>query len=86
MATIVGDTAVGVLLGYGTYRFIRHLFAGDYATLRYHTSDMPPALLAEKFDFEDVAQNRTLPREELEKYRAEVSQHKGPVEDIIFKY
>jgi len=80
-----GDMAVVALLLVVGYRFYSNYSTGAYQGLRYYTNGMPPALIANDFNFEDLSRNRTVTRAQLDRYREKVAAQKEPLEDFIFK-
>ena len=83
---VFGDLAIVGLLFFGTVRVCHHYTSGNYASLKYHTTGMPPALIAQDFSFDEPSSNRMISREDAKKYRAEFNSSKGPVENFIFNY
>eukprot|EP00759_Apiculatamorpha_spiralis_P013010 PhF_6_TR19821/c0_g1_i1/m.28903 len=82
---IIGDTIIVSLLALATYKFYSNYTHGAYRTGLYHTTGLPPALIAQEFSFSDPSKNRTVTRKQLDAYRTEVAGGKK-VEDVIFKY
>ena len=81
-----GDNAVVGFLLLGMLKVYDLYISGHYASLKYHTSGLPPALIAQDFSFDDLSSNRRVSPEYLLKYRKEANAKKGPVENFIFNY
>jgi hypothetical protein len=84
-----GDCAVVFTLAFIAARIYQRCSDGTYKTRLRYTTGMPPALIAQEFDFKNVAANRTVSRAKLDEYRADFAAARSagaPPESVIFKY
>ena len=82
-----GDAAVAFLLTVVAYRAYGAWSESRFKTLRYHTTGMPPALIANDFSFEKPETNRKVAsRGELDKFRDQLGERKVPLEEYDFSY
>lgn len=84
----VGDCAVVATLCWISWRLYTNIVSGAYKTRLRHTTNMPPALVAQEIDFQDLSKNRFVPRAKLDEYRNEFAgkRHDQKIEGFIFKY
>jgi hypothetical protein len=85
----VGDVAVCLTLGYIFVSVYQNWVNGNFKTRLRHTTNLPPAIIAQEFDFQNPDANRKVTRARLDEYRQEFasSRTEGKViEDWIFKY
>ena len=85
----VGDLAVCFVIGFIFWRNYTNWSNGVAKTRLRHTTGMPPAIVAQEFDFQNPDNNRRVSRARLDEYRNEFAAGRTGfkvVEDIIFKY
>lgn len=86
---IVGDLVVVGVLAFALYRFYVGRVSQAHQSRLCHLTGMPPAIIAQDFDFTDVEKNRKIDRKQLDAYRNEFAAARvarQSVESFIFKY
>lgn len=86
---VIGDFLLCGVVAYSMVRAYMLTTTNAYQTHLCYLNNHPPAIVANEFDFQNPAKNRTVTREQLQKYREDAVECKKmmkPVESIIFKY
>ena len=85
----VGDVSVCFVIVFVFWRNYTNWMNGNAKTRLRHTTGMPPAIIAQEFDFQNPESNRRVSRARLDEYRNEFAAGRTGlqcVEDMIFKY
>lgn len=86
---VLGDLAVVSVVVWAAYRLATLHCTGAQQTGLRHLNNHPPAIIAQDFDFQDGANNRTVSRKELDAYRAEYAEKHAAgasITSFIFNY
>eukprot|EP00331_Platyophrya_macrostoma_P023237 CAMPEP_0176450264 /NCGR_PEP_ID=MMETSP0127-20121128/27035_1 /TAXON_ID=938130 /ORGANISM="Platyophrya macrostoma, Strain WH" /LENGTH=125 /DNA_ID=CAMNT_0017837891 /DNA_START=70 /DNA_END=447 /DNA_ORIENTATION=+ len=84
-----GDVLVIAVVGFSLYRFLDGRRSQRHQTRLCHLTGMPPAIIAQEFNFDDIDKNRKVERKDLDAYRKEFAgarAERASVESFIFKY
>lgn len=84
-----GDLLVIFVLGFSFLRFLDGRRSQRHQTRLCHLTGLPPAIVAQEFNFEDIDKNRKVERKDLDAYRKEFAAaraERSSVESFIFKY
>ncbi len=85
----IGDIAVVATLGLIAYNVYQNWKSGNFKTRLRHTTGLPPAIIAQEFDFQNLENNRKVSRARLDEYRDDFARRRTigqTIESWIFKY
>jgi hypothetical protein len=86
---MAGDLAVAGVLLYCFWRVADDRLSGKHQSRLSHLTGLPPAIVAQDFDFTNTSKNRTVDRAVLDSYRSEFALarvERRSMESFIFNF